>query len=81
MQQQNIPGQYQQPAYQSPVMQPVLEYKSAALWCIILAWVLGVTGWMFSLTIIGAVIGIPMIACGLVLHVIGIVLIAMIRVR
>jgi hypothetical protein len=81
MQQPNMPGQYQQPAYQSPVIQPFLEYKNAALWCIILAWVLGVVGWMLSLTIIGAVLGIPMIACGLVLHVIGIVFIAMIRVR
>ena len=69
------------PQYPQPIAQPPLEFKNAALWCIILAWVLGVMGWLLTLTIIGAIIGVPMIMVAFVLHIIGIVFIAMIRVR
>jgi hypothetical protein len=72
------PPQYPQPQYQP---QPYLEYKNAALWCIIGAWVLGFMGSLLCLTVIGALLGIPMIVAAFTLHIIGIVLIAMIRVR
>jgi hypothetical protein len=84
---QNQP-QYNQgwvaPAPQNPQQltpQPYLEYKMIALWLIICAWITGVFGALLTVTVIGAIFGIPLLFAAFLMHLLGIVFLAMIRVK
>jgi hypothetical protein len=77
---QQMPPQYGQ-QYPPQLPKQWLEYQQAALWLIIGAWVLGFFGWILNLTIIGAILGIPMVVAAFAMHIVGIVFIAMIRCR
>jgi len=55
------------------------SYKTWALWSLIVGWMCGILGAFLCVSIIGMLLGIPLLLVAVVLHILGIVFVGMVE--